>query len=456
MKNNKIVWFEGMTLDPHHFQQWDRYHAASLNTRIRSVSPYDWGLFECEIDRDSLANGNLKINRCSGIMPDGLPFDMPYTDPVPAFRNIEDQFSPTQSHLPVFLAVPSERPGGLNCLLSASVYDKVTRYRMEEMAVNDENSGADERTVGVARTHYQLLVGTDTTEDYTFIKIAEVTRNPEGVCILSGEYIPPCLLISASGNLIRLIRTVVELLVARGNALMRNRRQAPTGQFEIGPSDIPVYMNLRSINTWIPLLNQYLTLPRVHPYQVYSSLLTLAGQLSTFSPGDTLLSADLPAYNHAEPAPAFYILEKHIRKLLGEAVPAKNYAVIELERKGQTLYLGNIDDTGLLQDAEFYVICKGDIPESKISADIPVKIRVASKEMIHEILSTATRALPVTYSPKPPNGVPGRPGFHYYKLEKKGVFWKAIQQSRNIALYIPAEFVGVTIELIAVKESGSK
>lgn len=451
MNNKRIVWFEGMTLDPHHFQQWDRNYAAAMNTRIRSISQYDWGLFEIEIDRDSLSNGNLKINRCSGIMHDGLPFDMPHTDSVPQFRNFEERFLPTQSYLPVYLAVPTERPRGLNCVLSDSVQDRITRYRMEEIAVNDDNSGADERRIGVARSNFQLLIGDDATEDHTCLKIAEVTRNAEGVFILSSEYIPPCLSISASEELTRLIRNILELLVARSNSFKRNRRQLPTGQFEVHSSDIPMYMNLQAINTWVPIINQFLSLPRIHPYQVYTSLLSLTGQLLTFSSDETLQAVHLPAYSHTEPAIGFFILEKSIRRLLGEVVPVKNYVVIDLENKGETLYIGQIPDIDLLEEATFYVICKGDIPEHKISGEIPAKIRVASKEMIHEILSTATRALPVTYSPKPPGGVPSRPGFHYYRLEKQGLFWKAIQQSKNIALYIPAEFRGVNIELIAVK-----
>lgn len=451
MKNKKVVWFEGMTLDPHHFQQWDRYFNSTLNTRIQSMSPFNWGLFDLKIDRDALTNGNLKIDRCSGIMQDGLPFDMPDTDPLPAFRNFEELFSPTQTHLPVYLAVPSERSQGMNCTLSNGSKETVTRYRMEEISLNDDNSGADERRVGVARTNFQLLMGAETTEDHAAMKIAEVTRNAEGAYTLSEEFIPPSLSITASDNLTRLVRRVLELLIARGTALKKSRRQLPSGQFEVNSTDIPMYMNLNAINACVPLLHQYLSLAQVHPADVYAVLLSLTGQLATFSSDDAVQLGELPVYSHADPSSGFIALEKHIRQLLGDVVPAKNYVSIELQKKGETLYFGQFTDESLLAESTLYIVCKGDLDEKKATTELPQKMRVASKEMIHEILSTATRALTVVHTPKPPNGVPSRPGFHYYKLEKQGPFWKAVEKSQNIALYIPAEFRNHSIELIAIK-----
>jgi type VI secretion system protein ImpJ len=451
MNNKKIVWYEGMTLDPHHFQQWDRYFTATLNSRIQSVSPFDWGLFSVKIDRDALANGMLKLVDCSGIMQDGLPFDMPNADALPAVRNFEEQFSPVQTHLPVYLAVPSERPQGLNCSLTDGDTGTATRYSIEEISLNDENSGRDERRVGVARKNFHLLIGDETTDDYAVIRIAEVTRNSEGVYVLSEEYIPPSLSVHASENLSQLIRRILELLIARANALKKSRRQLQSGQFEVNVSDIPMYMNLSAINVCIPLLHHYLTFTRVHPVEVYAILLSFTGQLATFSPDEAVDAGELPVYKHADPASGFITLERYIRQLLGDVIPAKKYTSIDLLKKGETLYLGEIPDGIELTESSLYIVCKGNLPEGKITNDLPQKIRVASKEMIQEILSTATRALTIVHTPKPPNGVPSRAGFHYYKLEKQGPFWKAIEKSQNIALYIPAEFRNLGIELIAVK-----
>ena len=52
----RVTWSEGMALDPHHFQQWDRYHLALLHARIRSVAPHAWGLTELQVDEEAIAN----------------------------------------------------------------------------------------------------------------------------------------------------------------------------------------------------------------------------------------------------------------------------------------------------------------------------------------------------------------------------------------------------------------
>jgi type VI secretion system protein ImpJ len=50
----KVVWHEGMRLDPHHFQQWDRFYSHLLNFRLQSVAPYAWGILDLNVDKDSL------------------------------------------------------------------------------------------------------------------------------------------------------------------------------------------------------------------------------------------------------------------------------------------------------------------------------------------------------------------------------------------------------------------
>src|SRR5690606_39768445 len=53
----------------------------------------------------------------SALLPGGLAFQIPDSDPAPPARDLTSVFSPTQeSHL-VHLALPAFRPNGANCLL---------------------------------------------------------------------------------------------------------------------------------------------------------------------------------------------------------------------------------------------------------------------------------------------------------------------------------------------------
>ena len=89
--NNRVVWSEGLFLRPQHFQQQERYLEAYIEGRAAALQSYPWGLTELEIERDLLGIGKLGLRRARGVFPDGTPFVMPDTDPLPAPLEIGPQ-----------------------------------------------------------------------------------------------------------------------------------------------------------------------------------------------------------------------------------------------------------------------------------------------------------------------------------------------------------------------------
>ena len=80
---SKVVWAEGLFLRQHHLQQHDRYVEHLVDLRSRHVRPYPWGFSSLEIDRDLAQQNKFGLRRASGIFPDGTPFDLGDTSPVP-------------------------------------------------------------------------------------------------------------------------------------------------------------------------------------------------------------------------------------------------------------------------------------------------------------------------------------------------------------------------------------
>src|SRR5262249_4892195 len=105
----KIVWNEGMLLTPHHFQQSDNYFEQLLNSRLSSLMPYEWGILDLQANNEAIANGSFDIVRCRAVMPDGLAISIPETDPAPAPRKLEGQFSADAERLDIHLAIPAKR-----------------------------------------------------------------------------------------------------------------------------------------------------------------------------------------------------------------------------------------------------------------------------------------------------------------------------------------------------------
>jgi len=452
-KNKKILWYEGMTLDPHHFQQWDRFHQSSINSRFRSLAPHNWGLTALAIDRDSLTNGLLKLTRCGGILPDGVVFNMPDDSVLPPARNFADFFQATQENLAVYIALPTERTGGKNASLETVDGSVNTRFTLEEISIVDENSGGDHREVGVARPNFQIRFGNESLEDFTIIKIGEIQRDSQNQFVLNDEFIPTCVAINASPALIAVTRSIFEFLVARTTALRNSRKFSQGGQLDVSPGEVPLYGQLRALSQSIPMLKQYHESGRVHPETLYNDLVRLAGELTAFSADVSIAPSDFSIYDHSNLTMLFHRIEKQIKQLLGEVKVSKNYHILTLDKKSEALYTAHIEPESLLDEAGFYLACSGDLPESKFTTELPEKIRVASPDMINEVLSTATRALQVSVTEQTPRGLPSKNGVKYIRLEKKGPFWDAIKRNKAVSFYIPTEFSAMDAEFVAVKES---
>ena len=452
-KTYKIVWYEGMNLEPHHFQQLDRSIDNNLNFRIKTLKPNDWGLTSVSIDEDAIANGNFKLSNCKGTMTDGLIFQMPEKDSLPPSRSFSGDFPATQEKFGIYLSIANDRMGGQNFSLDESTTKRNTRFSLDQININDENTGAGEREIGVAKTNFKILFESESTEDLTTLKIAEIVRSAEGEFTLSKEYLAPSLLIKASDNLTALLSRLFELLIARSNALRKRRRQLPDGNMEMTQNDMPIFWLLYSVNSYIPILSQFLSDGQIHPEEVYSSMLSLTGQLSTFSADENILPQDFPHYDHNNPTSGFQRIEKNLMQLLGDITPAKNYIQIDLEKKGETIFVGQVADKSVFKDSKFFLVCSSDTLDENLVNELPMKMRVASPEVIKQVLSSATPALPIKYVPRPPAGVPVRPQSHYFRLEKEAQFWKQIENSKTIVIYKPSEFSAVEIELIAVKTS---
>jgi len=64
---NKVVWSEGMLLQPQHLQQHDRYWQSQLEARVNALRPYAWGFSGLRIDEQQLALGKLSLQMCNAM-----------------------------------------------------------------------------------------------------------------------------------------------------------------------------------------------------------------------------------------------------------------------------------------------------------------------------------------------------------------------------------------------------
>jgi len=448
-KNQRVVWFEGMTLDPHHFQQFDRYHQGLLNFRTRSIAPYDSGVVELAINKEAMANGQFSLVRCSGVTADGLVFNIPENNPLPNSRNIQESFPAAEDKITAFLAVPIERLNGKNCLLDESAHGDTIRFRTETIITNDENTGANECQITVAQPNLQVRFSTEPLENFDVLPIAEIKRKPDGKFFMSDNFIPTCLSIAASERLVSITNGLLELLVSNRASAWDHHRQKFSTPMEFTTADLQNSWLLYIMNNFIPLIHHYHSTRNKHPEALYTVMAALAGQLTTFSFDTEIHPRDFPAYDHNNPTSCFNQLDRTIRELL-KVGPSANYITINLEKREETLLVGMIDNASLISTPQLFLQCSGDIPEQKMTQELPRIIRIASLQDMPNLEQYALQGLNISYSARPPLGLPARADLHYFRLEKVGPLWDSILKNLSIAIRIPAGYSGIQIKLLAM------
>src|SRR5215813_9250941 len=215
----KVVWHEGMFLTPHHFQQADNYYEELLNLRLAAAMPYEWGVIDLQINRESIANGIFELVMCRAVMPDGLTVIVPDIDLPPDPRPIETHFAAGVEQLDVHLAVPTRRIGAANFQANGDKHDLMARYWTDEARTIDEVTGENDQPVMFARNNLRLIFADELRDGYSAIKIAELVRTATGQIKVYERYVPPALTISASPWLVNTLRQIVEILITKSSTL---------------------------------------------------------------------------------------------------------------------------------------------------------------------------------------------------------------------------------------------
>jgi type VI secretion system protein ImpJ len=166
-KYRKIVWNEGMLLTPHHFQQWDNYHEELLNSRIRSVLPFEYGILDLQINREAIANGNFQITNCHAVLPDGLMINVPDAEAVPDLRPVGNHFHPEAERLGVHLAIPARKFGEANFQSNGAKANANLRFLQEGVLVKDETSGTNEQALASATSNLRIIFDDEVRDGFT-------------------------------------------------------------------------------------------------------------------------------------------------------------------------------------------------------------------------------------------------------------------------------------------------
>ena len=440
-----VIWSKGTFLTPQHLQTRDRFLESVLQFQLETLNFCPWGFQELRVDQEALAAGNFSLTRCMGMFPDGLPFDVPDSDPAPVPKPLAPYFDAEQTSADIYLAIPEHRERGLNVSIAERNAD--TRYVSAVVDLRDENTGSSVKPVQIARKNLRFLVEEESREGCTYLRAARIKRTAAGTLQQDPQFIPPLLSISASDFLVGITRRLVEILSAKSSILAGNRRQRSAGLADFTSGDIPAFWLLYTVNSHVPVLRHFYETGRAHPEKLYRVLSTLGGALTTFSL--KIQPRDLPAYDHDELGSCFADLDAKVRELLETVVPS-NFVTLPLKLVQPSVYDTGIEDDKYLVGTKMYLAVNSTLNETDLAKKVTQLVKISSGTQVEQLVRRALPGVSLTHMAKPPGSVPVKLNYQYFSLNQSGSAWEAVAKARNLAAYVPGDIPAPQLELMIV------
>ena len=440
--NSKVIWSEGMLLQPQHLQQHDRYLHMLLENRVAGLRAYSWGFRDLKIDEQQLALGKISLLACNGVLPDGSPLSLPAEDDLPVPIDVPED----ARNVLVMLALPTRRPG-IAEVNNDSSPDNFARHRIAEFEVADSNGLDSSALMQVGKMRLRLALESEVANAYTGLGVARIIeKRADNQVVLDPEYCPAVLDFRAATRLGSFADELVGLLHQRGDALATRLSQPGVA----GAAEIADFLLLQLINRSEPLFSHLATMTGLHPEDLYVQMVQLAGELATFSRSDKRATA-YPVYRHDKLRETFFPVIDDLRKSLSMVMDSHAVS-IPLEERQFGIRVAVIPDQELLKSATFILAVNAQMPAEQIRSGFPAKVKIGSVEKIRDLVNLQLAGIGLRPLPVAPRQLPFHAGFTYFELDRNSEYWSALTNSAGFAMHVPGEFPGLQMQFWAIRK----
>jgi type VI secretion system protein ImpJ len=447
IQSSKVLWGEGLFLRPQHLQRQDAYHEWRLAEMSRALHPYAWGVRSVKVAADALQAGVLRLTELHVVFPDGEIYNAPQEDELPPPVSLQAVQANTTSVL-FHLAMAPMRSVGSNFGNTGDGAAQGVRFVQHNEPAADWFTDAVEAEVAVLRKHARLLAEHEPRDHLVNLPLLRLKRTSTGDFEVDARFVPPSLSIAASPILHGALRRLLDVLQAKVDALYGIHRQPSKSVIEFRSGDVASFWLLHTASAAFASLSHYLHNPKLHPERLFERLLELAGALMTFSRSFTL--ADLPAYQHEAPGPAFAKLDHIVRELLDTVISTRSFS-IALEEVKPSFHQGRLDSEKINAGTSLYLGVGGTLPPNELVEAVPLRLKLGAPDDVEKLVLSAMPGVRLTHAPQVPAAVPVRPGYFYFLLEPRGALYERMLQAQSISLYVPAG-TSFELELVAVTQ----
>ncbi|NUF49376.1 type VI secretion system baseplate subunit TssK [Gilliamella sp. ESL0250] len=450
MKIFRPLWNEGVFLTPQQFQQqalWQQFSSQKL-AAMAVANP--WGVEKLVIDTQALTIDRLQAESISIRFRDGVLINTDTADKLPEARTLNTDVPPEREEVIVFIGIPLLQANGGNCLQDNQQLERPLRYRQEWMEVVDL-FGQNAETIAVERYALTFLFDFEDHSDYLTCPIACLKRDLNGRFVLDFEYLPPLInLFTQSGTLIKELELLCIQIQAKRQRLMGMRHERNEQMAEFAIADVSLFWLLNALNTFEPQLKFLRDNPTIHPENLYQTLTALTGALLTFSLANDV--DKIPAYQHTNLNEVFPPLFGLVRNLLEESLPSR-VIKIDLVHNKDTLWTGRLNDSRLVEDADFYLSVRSSMPGHQLQSQFPILCKAGAPDDVRQIIHSALSGIPIKALSHVPAAIPMRLENQYFALDLSHSAAKNMLQTRCCEFYVPRAMPDISLELFAVLRS---
>jgi type VI secretion system protein ImpJ len=441
--DNKVVWGEGLFLQPQHLQQQERYLERLIRGSTAGLAPFAYGLTELAIDTDLLMLGKFAVRSAAGLLPDGTPFNIPGDVDRPRPLDLPE----TLRNATIFLVLPSRQPGAIDTA-PAERTETAARYALAEHEAIDTNAGYQSvATVPIGKLRLRFSLEGDSRAGHVALGLARAIEvRPDRSVVLDDGYIPPLLSAGASAPLAGFTVWLQGALAQRADALAgRLTESSSRGAGEMGD-----YLLLQLCNRYEPqMAHLAAAIGQLHPESLYRTLLGLAGDIATFTE-NRKRPPPFPPYRHDDLQATFRPLTTNLRQAL-TAVLDQTAIPIPLLEKKFGIRVGPISDRTLLTDTTWVLVVKAQLPPETLRRGFPNQVKIGPVEQIRELVSVALPGIGVTARPVAPRQLPYYAGRSYFELDRSSPLWASLARSGGIAIHIAGDLPGLEVECWAIR-----
>ena len=429
---------------PQHFQQQQRHNDAMLCERLDALGDFAWGFTELSLNTELLAQGKVMIDRAAGCLPDGTVFRIPEQDLLPLPFQPGELTTP-ESHN-IYLALPVATHNISEVQGIRSVGQSSERYSVVRTDVRDVHSNdGDMQSLTLGQLVPRIVSGAEDLSAMVVLPLCRIRSfQSGGALVLDEEFIPTCQTLRVSPVLNRFVGDVQGLIATRAADLAK-RIGSPE---QSGIADVAEFMMLQMLNRWQMHFSHRARLHTLHPEIFYLDLVSLLGELMTFTE-NSRLPCTVEFYDHRDLTQSFKTVIPELRRALNIVLQprAQNLPLIFTEG----VYLATVNDPGLLQSGVFVLAVRARMPHAQLILQFTQQSKIAATDKIRNMVSVQVPGIPLRALPAAPRQLPYHDGYVYFELEKGSSAWQDVVKAGALAMHISGTFPELDMQLWAIR-----